>query len=138
MQDFDSLTIPTAAFITFESDDSKEMAMDNESDKLLLGQEFRFVDASEPTDIIWENRLFTSKDYIVRQLKAFLIIAILLAGSFGIIFAISGYSAKMAAVFPPQDCAGVEEAYGTQLERYANDDFDYIANHLGAQSSGTL
>mgnify|MGYP000737003631 FL=1 len=116
MQDFDSLTIPTAAFITFESDDSKEIAMDNESDRLLLGLDFKFKDASEPTDIIWENRLFTKKDYIIRQLKAFLIIAILLAGSFGIILAISAYSAKMAAVFPPQDCAGVENAYGTTLE----------------------
>lgn len=108
MQDFESLTIPTAAFITFETDDSKEIALDNESERLLLGKPFRFKDASEPTDIIWENRIFTKKDYLVRQLKAYLIIAVLLAGSFGIIFAISKYSAKMAAVFPPQDCNGVE------------------------------
>ena len=138
MQKFDDLTIPTSAFITFESDDSKEIALDNQSEDKLLGCEFRFDDASEPTDIIWENRHYTDRDYLFRQLKAFLVIAILLAGSFGIIYAISTYSAKMANVFPPQDCPGVEAAYGTALEQYANDDYDYILGHEGAQSGGTL
>ena len=136
--DFESLTIPTSAFITFETDDSKEIALDNESKDELLGVEFRFKDASEPTDIIWENRIFTARDYLWRQLKAFVIIAILLAGSFGIIFAISNYSARMAAVFPPQDCEGVKNAYGSTLEKYASEDYDYITSHEGAQSSGTL
>ena len=138
MTDFESVTIPTAAFITFESDDSKEIALDNESNDKLLGEEFRFKDASEPTDIIWENRIFTKKDYVFRQLFAYLVIAVLLFGSFMIIFAISKYSATMAAIFPPQDCAGVETAYGTSLEKYANQDYDYINNHIGAQSAGTL
>jgi len=111
------LTRPTAAFITFEEEDARIIALSlsEDSEKLLDGP-MKLKAASEPTDIIWENRLFTKKDYIIRQLKAFLIIAILLAGSFGIILAISAYSAKMAAVFPPQDCAGVENAYGTTLE----------------------
>ena len=138
MLDFESLTIPTAAFITFETDDSKEIALDNESDEKLLGEDFRFKDASEPTDIIWENRIFTKKDYVMRQLCAYVVIAIMLCVSFVIIFAISNYSAKMAAIFPPQDCEGVKNAYGTTLEKYANADYDYIMAHPGAQSSGTL
>lgn len=112
--------------------------MDNESTYLLLGQDFRFEEASEPTDIIWENRHFTKKEYMFRELIAFLVIALLLMGSFGIIFAISTYSAKMAAVFPPQECAGVESAYGSDLERYASEDYDFIMKHEGSQSSGTL
>lgn len=138
MMDFEKLTIPTSAFITFESDDSKEIAMDNISMDKLLGEEFRFKDASEPTDIIWENRHFTATDYMWRQLRAFIIIALLLGGSFGIIFVISGYSAAVAAVFPPQDCEGVTDAYGSTLEKYASLDYDYIKSHEGAQSSGTL
>lgn len=63
---FRELTVPTSAFITFESDDSKEMALDNQSSYLLLRQDFRFKDASEPTDIIWENRHFTNSDYMCR------------------------------------------------------------------------
>lgn len=138
MLDFESLTIPTAAFITFETDDSKEIAMDNESDEKLLGEEFRFKDASEPTDIIWENRIFTKNDYVMRQLCAYVVIAVMLCVSFLIIFAISNYSATMAAIFPPQDCAGVQSAYGNSLEKYANNDYDYILAHPGAQSAGTL
>ena len=57
--EFEALTVPTDALITFESDDSKIFALKNDSQKQLLGQEFRFKDASEPTDIIWENRHFT-------------------------------------------------------------------------------
>ena len=138
MQKFDDLTIPTSAFITFESDDSKEIALDNQSEDKLLGCEFRFDDASEPTDIIWENRHFTDAQYICRQLFAYVVIAVLLSGSFGIIYAISTYSAAMAKVFPPQDCEGVESAYGNLLEQYASDDYDYILSHEGAQSAGTL
>lgn len=59
-QEFDSLTVPTAAFITFESDDSKNLALlVQNSDMRLVNQEFKFKETSEPTDIIWENRHFT-------------------------------------------------------------------------------
>ena len=59
--EFDNLTIPTSAFITFESDDGKLVALHNKSDKLILGKPMQFDEASEPTDIIWENRHYTNK-----------------------------------------------------------------------------
>lgn len=127
--EFEKLTVPTDALITFESDDSKIFAMKNDSQKQLLGQEFRFKDASEPTDIIWENRHFTRKDYIIRELFAFGIIVLLLFVSLLIIMYISLYSARMAATFPPQNCAEVQSAYGAQLGNYAINDYQYLKAH---------
>ena len=111
--EFEQLTVPTDALITFESDDSKIFALKNDSQTKLLGQEFRFTDASEPTDIIWENRHFTRRDYIIRELIALGAIVILLFLSLLIIMYISLYSARMAATFPPQDCESVQSSYGT-------------------------
>lgn len=107
------MTVPTAAFITFESDDSAVLAdLVKKSNLTLLGQEFIFDKCSEPTDIIWENRHYTSWDYLKRQAGAFAIIAILLLGSFALIYWISAFAAKMAAVYPPKDCDGITAAYG--------------------------
>ena len=140
-QDFDDLTIPTAAFITFESDDSANLALDvhrTPSDHRIMGQEMKFTKPSEPTDIIWENRHFTRMDYIWRELRAYIIIGVLLFGSLIIIYVISAYSANLAAVFPPVDCDGIREAYGDKLQDYAVADYDYIQDNKGQPSSGCL
>jgi len=116
-QDFDKLTIPTDAFITFERDDAAEFAKEmKKTGRKLLGQEMEFATPSEPTDIIWENRHFTNRDYFFRQLWAFIVIGVLLAASVYVIYIISAFSAGMAAVFPPVDCDGVTTVYGDQLE----------------------
>jgi len=129
-EEFDELTIPTSAFITFEKDDFKQIALDQTSATEILLENMEFKDASEPTDIIWENRHFTPKDYIVRQLIAFSVIVLLLCGSFAVIYRISSYSAKVAAVFPPVDCEGIESNYvGDLLRQYAIQDYNYITEH---------
>ncbi len=120
-QEFDSLTVPTAAFITFESDDSQSFTDLVQEDPnagenmRLLGQPFIFKDCSEPTDIIWENRHFTESDYLWRQLYAFIIIAIMIFGSFVVIYVISAWSQDLASVFPAVDCGGIKGAYGDDL-----------------------
>lgn len=142
-QDFDDLTIPTAAFVTFESDDSANLALDvhrTPSDHRIMGQEMKFTKPSEPTDIIWENRHFTSKEYFMRELFAYAIIGVLLFGSLIVIYVISAYSANLAAVFPPTDCDGVQLAYGDELQTYAVFDYDYVVNpdNKNQPSSGCL
>ena len=53
------LTVPTSAFITFESEDSANLCnMVKNSNMKLFNQELKFKKCSEPTDIIWENRHF--------------------------------------------------------------------------------
>ena len=58
-KDFESLTRPTACFITFEEEDAASMALTLDSNDTLLNTPMKFKRASEPTDIIWENRIFT-------------------------------------------------------------------------------
>ena len=142
-QEFDSLTVPTAAFITFESDDSANAAKEikDAGNMTVIGQPMKFKTCSEPTDIIWENRHFTRRDYFFRQLWAFIIIAVLMFVSLIVIYVISAYSADLAKVFPPVDCKSLKKAYGsddTVLERYAIEDYNYVQNNPGDPSSGCL
>ena len=140
--DFDKVTVPTSAFVTFESDDYKEHALNYEGDAKVLGSQAMFFrDASEPTDIIWENRHFSRRDYFKRQLIAFLVVGLILFLSFLTIFFISTYSAKVAAVFPPQDCENFDGLYSAEdYPRYAVDDYEYITEKpdAGRISDGTL
>ena len=141
--DFETLTVPTSAFITFESDDSATFGdlIDNkqgDQNLKLLEQKFEFQNCSEPTDIIWENRHFTNNQYFWRGLFVFIIVGILLLGSLIIIYVISAFSMNLAAVFPPTDCAGIEAAYGDSLEVQAVNDYDFIMANEGKPSSGTL
>lgn len=140
-QEFDELTIPTTAFITFESDDSANLALDvcNTSERhKIIGQEMKFFKPSEPTDIIWENRHYTAFDYLLRQLWAAFIVGILLFGSLIVIYAISAYSMKLAAVYPPTNCDSIDMAYGNEIQTYAVADYDYIQANPGKPSSGCL
>ena len=102
------LTVPTSAFITFEEEGGKVLALKNSSPFLLLRRPMQFSEASEPTDIIWENRHFSRMDYFWRQLFAFIVIAILLAGSFILVFVVAQYSATISATYPAVQCDLIE------------------------------
>lgn len=114
-KDFESLTRPTACFIVFEEEDACNMALSLKTDSKLLGQTMRFKRASEPTDIIWENRIFTTADYFFREFVAYLVIGILLVGSFAFIYNIARKSAEIAAEFPKRDCVALETSYKDQM-----------------------
>lgn len=103
-KDFEALTRPTACFITFEEEDATIIALNLPRGEQLLGQKMEFKQASEPTDIIWENRIYTKTDYFFRELVAFTIIGILLFGSFAFIYKVARTSAEIAREFPKVDC----------------------------------
>ena len=123
------LTKPATAFITFEEEDAfllaieeteKNEKLEENQKKKLLGQHLNFKRASEPTDIIWENRYFTKKDYIWRQIIAYAIIFVALLVCFELTYLIAYTSAKVAAVFPTtRYCPDIVNAYGSYLEQYA-------------------
>ena len=136
--DFESLTRPTACFITFEEEDATIVALNLKSSATLLGEKMRFRKASEPTDIIWENRHFTTADYFFRQLVAYTIIGVLLFGSFAFIYKVARTSAEIAREFPHRDCTAIESTYGSQLQRYAVEDYDFVVENDGLPSSGAL
>ena len=114
-EDFDKLTVPVSAFITFEEEDGKIIALRSNSEKQVLGQTLRLINASEPTDIIWENRHFTWIDYLKRQTFAFCVIFVLLLGSFIVVYIVASYSSKIASTYPQVDCDNIIDDYGTKL-----------------------
>lgn len=133
------MTVPVSAFITFDEEDGKIVALKNNTQQQLLGQTIQFEEASEPTDIIWENRHFTKCDYIKRQSIAFVIIAILLFGSFIVVFIVASYSSTIANRYPPTvDCTAIDSDYGDQLSQYAFDDYKFTEANPDKKSSGTL
>jgi hypothetical protein len=102
---------PVDAFITFEEEDGKIVAEEFEpkfnfwgtkepSQKFFLDDELVLVEATEPTNIIWENRHFTPAETLQRTLKAFLCIVILLLISFVTIYFTKGYAIKTARMYP--------------------------------------
>ncbi len=66
-----------------------------------MGEDLHFIDAAEPTNIIWENRHFTAADYAKRTLQVFIIIACLLAISFGTIYYFKSDAIAQARKYPP-------------------------------------
>lgn len=129
--DFDALTVPTAAFITFEEEDGKILALKTQTSTQLLSAPMKFKNASEPTDIIWENRHFTRTDYFKRQAFAFCVIFILLIGSFIVVYITANFSSKVANTYPQVDCDAIESDYGASLENYAYYDWQYINDNPG-------
>lgn len=137
-KDFESLTRPTAAFITFEEEDAKILALSLKGNKSLIGIPMKFKAASEPTDIIWENRIYTKTDYWIRSIIAFSVVGVLLLGSFAFIYKVARTSADIAIEFPKVDCAAIADTYGTQLKKFASVDYDFVVNNDGLPSSGAL
>lgn len=107
----------------------------------ILNQDLADCDpTSEPTDIIWENRHFTSWDYTKREIFAYTIIGVLIFVSFIVVYMIFAVSSRMANVYPTTvDCPNIIETYGTNLEEYARKDYDFVvATEYKERSSGCL
>jgi hypothetical protein len=87
---------PVTAFLTFENEEGLNRAQNyNEAVhadetfaeiRTLLGCPLSIDEASEPTDIIWENRHFTTLERTNRTIWVICIVAVLLFCSFTILF----------------------------------------------------
>lgn len=104
----------------------------------MFGQPFKFKQASEPTDIIWENRHFTNWQIYMREAVGYGLVFILLIASFYFIYWLASYQIEVAKVFPTVDCDVISKTYGDQLEYYAFADYSYIHANPKEKSSGTL
>jgi hypothetical protein len=146
---------PSAAFIIFVKEDSYNFATDltekesqaKKKDKNFkrtmlfpntMNQNLRLLKASEPTDIIWENRASSVWDHRKREFLAYSIIAILLFGIFYFTYLVAFQSSQVKKVFPPQDCAGIYAVYGEHIQESAIQDFDWVEKNAfqGTVSSG--
>lgn len=114
----EELTTPCSVFMTFENEEGVNRALSyndaigaNE-DLSHLGlwldsHEIEIQPASEPSDIIWENRHFTPAQRLKKSCIAWAVILKLLSISFVLIFLCSQYSVKMLSKYPVVDCANL-------------------------------
>lgn len=72
---------------------------------LFLGEAIEIQDASEPTDIIWENRQYGETGRNIKRVVVWTIILIMLCGSAGIIYSFTLISNQAKFMFPPANCA---------------------------------
>lgn len=94
-----ALNRPVTAFLTFENEEGINRAKvyndvvdadDQYADiRTLLGSRLEIEDAAEPTDIIWENRHFTTLQRFNRSMIVIGCVFVLLLISFAIIFSLT-------------------------------------------------
>jgi hypothetical protein len=119
-ENLDKFIRPVSAFLTFENEEGlnrclnyNEAVQDDEEFadfRTLLGEELVIEEASEPTDIIWENRHFTGFDRFKRTLIVVGIVFLLLVGSFVVIFTCSQAATKPLLKYPSINCEEIIES----------------------------
>ena len=113
-KNLDKYIRPVSAFLTFENEEGLNRCLNyNETVgdfeeyadfKTFLGEEIDIQEASEPTDIIWENRHFTSLERFKRTIIVMLIVFLLLCVSFVVIFLCSHAANKPLLKYPAINC----------------------------------
>lgn len=138
---YDDFTKPVCAFITFEEEAGVNRALDYEkikpwvgspleSEQRILGgtQELEIKPASEPTNIIWQNRQIEGKEKLKRMIISLLIIVFLISASFTAILMCKQYSIKVGSKYPTVSCDPIASTYGANYEQYAFLEFDNYYN----------
>jgi hypothetical protein len=106
----DTLQRPCTAFITFETADGIEQAVqynqqvaENEEFRdyeYFLGGKIVISRAPEPSDIIWQNRHFTDWERLLKKIVVSLAILLMLTASFAVIFVLQKASLRLKNRYP--------------------------------------
>lgn len=121
----DNLIRPTAAFVIFEEEEGAAQALKfvaKNEDHQAMGMPMKFTQASEPTDIIWENRHFYPgfdseifccrtdwrESRVCREILGYTFVIIALCASFFLILYLASLEKKFGNVFPSRDCNAIE------------------------------
>ena len=72
--------------------------------KLWLGRKLEFARASEPSDVIWENRYLTPWDRKKKSIVIWTIISLVLLGSFTLMTMIMNQARHLKKMYPPIEC----------------------------------
>lgn len=122
-ENLDSYTRPVFAFLTFENEAGYEVARkyanDQMDDAQLLECKINITEATEPTDIIWENRHYTEQQKRTNLNRVVLSATMYLAGSLAIITGLKGGAMLLTSKYPKTNCALVEQQFGAKLEEFA-------------------
>ena len=119
----EDLMTPCAVFMTFENEEGVNRAInfnktiETDPDYEDLGKwfdgdyepEIKIVKASEPSDIIWENRHFTYGRRQKKLIEVIIKIILMLIVAFCLIFACASYSMKLLRKYPDVACNNLPE-----------------------------
>ena len=112
----DLMQTPVACFMSLETEEGKCRAdLYNETVQMadysryatFLGSEIDVGQASEPSDIIWENRHFTSGQRFLRTMVVSFAVFCMLCVSFAAIFTAQKTAIAMKQKYPKQNCKEV-------------------------------
>jgi len=131
---YEKLTRPVCAFVTFESDDAYNAALSFTKSFFGTKSEIEgceevkifertpyFTKAVEPTNIIWENRHIKGINFGLRILGASLISLFMLSVAFTAIFLFKKESIKLKQNQPDVNCDSFVSLYGeSNLIKYAS------------------
>jgi len=99
-----------------------EMRGENEEGTapLLLGKALAFTAASEPTNIIWENRHIKGPNYCARFTAAIIWLSVLILGAFFLIFLAKKQAIVNQQTFSGINCKDLNEELFTQNPNWLN------------------
>ena len=134
----DLMQTPVACFMTLETEEGKCRADEyNDTVKMVdyaqfdtfLGSTIDVQQASEPSDIIWENRHFTSGQKFLRTVVVSFAVFCMLCVSFACIFTAQKTAIAMKQKYPKQNCKEVGEDYVGRRGAWMRDSInEYITN----------
>jgi hypothetical protein len=78
----------------------------------VLGEKLKVKSATEPTNIIWENREFTKGNRLFRYFLVIKVVAIILACSFTLMVSLKKLAVNANSKYLKQDCREIELIYG--------------------------
>jgi hypothetical protein len=76
-----------------------------------LGGELEITGASQPSDIIWENRHVTKRKKSIKRVAVMFMIIVLLTISAGIIYGMSTISMKLKNKYPKINCDNIYKVF---------------------------
>jgi hypothetical protein len=86
-----------------------------------LGSEIELQEASEPTDIIWENRSFTPRERTIKRVVVYTIIGVMLTVSGALIYTCSSISTGLKTKYPNVDCKQFAAVYKDDEDTWASE-----------------
>jgi len=90
----------------------------------LPGHSAKIKEASEPSDIIWENRSFTKRQRSWKRIAGYCIIGLALLISFQIMFYGTKWQVSVYNKFPPiTECQKYHDQFQGELEHFAITDY---------------
>lgn len=95
----------------------------------LLGCDLFLREATEPLNVLWENRHFTPMDRKWRSLLAFVLAFVCIAISFTLISLCKSIAVSISDTYDQDDCSSIYTAYNDSLTHYAFEEYYNYRNY---------